>query len=183
MATLSSGAGLLMLQPTPSVSRGRCPVTLADPRQSGGFNPRPPFPEGDADVTLPESAVIQDSTEREDRPFYDRVFIAGETAGGILADVRRSGKAGDALAPMEIDQLITAEAAARARGVSILAETGRGRTITLSIQLLPGTGVIDPGRYVRYSSWVSGCFGISRAVSVNYANGVLRQSVTLEVRE
>ena len=137
----------------------------------------------DPDVTLPESAVIQESTEREDRPFYDRVFIAGETAGGILADVRRAGKAGDALAPMEIDRLITAEAAARARGVSILAETGRGRTITLSIQLLPGTGVIDPGRYIRYGAGSSACFGLSRAVEVSYTNGVLRQSVTMEVRE
>ena len=134
------------------------------------------------DITLPEAAVVQESSEREDRPFFDRVFVAGESGAGILADVRRAGLAGDKLAPMVVDRLITAEAAARARGISILAETGRARRITLSMPLLPGTGVIDPGRYIRYGEGSSAAFGISRAVTLNYAAGTLRQAVTMEVR-
>ena len=37
-----------LFQSTPSVSRGRCHVQQRASRQAEGFNPRPPFPEGDA---------------------------------------------------------------------------------------------------------------------------------------
>ena len=40
-------------QSTPSVSRGRCIEQGGVLRDKPGFNPRPPFPEGDAEIRVP----------------------------------------------------------------------------------------------------------------------------------
>lgn len=60
------------------------------------------------------------------------MFVSGQDVG-VLGQVTRAGTAGDVLAPMVVDALITEAAAARQRGV-----VGAG-SVTVA---LPGDGLI-----------------------------------------
>lgn len=130
-------------------------------------------------VELPSAVVVQESVDWVNKPHYDRVFVSGEE-GGVLANVKRAGTAGASLAPMVVDRLVTAESVARQRGMAILADTGRQRQVALRLPVLAETGVIDPGRLLRYRDGDSVTVGLSRAVAVSYQGGTLRQTVTLE---
>lgn len=68
----------------------------------------------------------------------------------MLAQVTRAGTAGDVLAPMVVDALITEAAAARQRGVAVLADTGRQMELSLRLPVLAETGIIAPGAFVAY---------------------------------
>ena len=46
-----------MFQSTPSVSRGRCHAPSSSPTTKYSFNPRPPFPEGDAQTRQAPGSV------------------------------------------------------------------------------------------------------------------------------
>lgn len=61
----------------------------------------------------------------------------------------RAGMAGEVLAPMIVDTLIT-EAAARQRGLAVLADTGRQIGVNLRMPVLTSTGIIEPGSFVAY---------------------------------
>lgn len=67
------------------------------------------------DFVLPVDTVARESLRWVDKPAYNRVFVAGQETG-VLGQVTRSGTAGDVLAPMVVDALITQAAAARQRG-------------------------------------------------------------------
>jgi len=64
--------------------------------------------------------------------------------------VTRTGTAGNLLAPMVVDPLITQAAAARQRGVAVLADTGRQIEVSLRLPVLAETGIIEPGAFVEY---------------------------------
>lgn len=68
----------------------------------------------------------------------------------MLGQVTRQGTAGDWLAPMVTDSLITTAAAARQRGLAALSDTGRQLDISLRLPVLPATGIIQPGAYIQY---------------------------------
>jgi hypothetical protein len=118
------------------------------------------------DLELPSSVTSQEGIEWTDRAVYNRVFVSGEGVGGILGQITRQGTAGDALAPMVTDALITHADAARQRGISILAATGRTADVTLRLPVLPETGVITPGKFVRYTDGAVQRFGIVRSVGI-----------------
>lgn len=101
------------------------------------------------DFELPVDATLQESLRWVDKPNYNRVYVSGEGAG-VLAQVSRSGTAGDVLAPMVVDSLITEGVAARQRGISVLADTGRQIEVGLKLPVLPETGIIVPGAFVDY---------------------------------
>jgi hypothetical protein len=65
-------------------------------------------------VQMPAAIITTDSLEPEPRPAYNAVYVSG-MAQGVLGHVRRSGTAGDLLAPQVTDALITHEVAARQR--------------------------------------------------------------------
>lgn len=62
----------------------------------------------------------------------------------------RAGTVGDVLAPMVVDALITQAAAARQRGIAVLADTGRQIELSLRLPVLQETGIIAPGAFVAY---------------------------------
>lgn len=134
------------------------------------------------DITLPSAVTVRESIEWKDSASYNRVFVSGQNAG-ILARVTRAGTGGDLLAPMVTDSLITHADAARQRGLSILGASGRQAVVSLTLPVLPQTGVIQPGKFIKYTDGTSELIGLSRGVSVS-ANGAaaLSQTVTLEVR-
>jgi hypothetical protein len=96
--------------------------------------------------------------------------------------VKKLGTAGDYLDTMVTDSLITSAAAARQRGGTILSQTGRMATISISLPVLPETGIIRPGRLIKYVDSGQTILGMSKSVSVSLQGGPsLRQSIELEV--
>lgn len=62
----------------------------------------------------------------------------------------------------------------------ILSDTGAQADVTLSLQVRPETGVIQPGALVQYEEGAETFLGLVRGVSVDWQRPVLRQSITLE---
>lgn len=133
------------------------------------------------DFELPADVATREGIDWADKPAYNRVFVSGQQAG-VLGQVTRAGTAGDVLAPMATDALITHADAARQRGISILADTGRRADVALSLPVLPATGVIEPGKLVRYTDGGTQRLGLVRATSVSWGSNALdlKQSITLE---
>lgn len=117
------------------------------------------------DFELPSDVTTRENIEWLDKARYNRVFVSGQQAG-VLGQVTRDGTAGDLLAPMVTDALITAAAAARQRGLSILSDTGRQANVALRLPVLAETGVITPGKFVRYTDAGVARIGIVRSTAV-----------------
>ena len=133
------------------------------------------------DIELPSAVTIQESIQWQDKAPYNRVFVSGQQSG-ILGQVTRAGTAGDEVAPMVTDALITHADAARQRGISILGDTGRVANVTLSLPVLPETGIIEVGKFVRYVDGAVTRKGIVRSSSVSVGASAVdvRQQITLE---
>lgn len=117
------------------------------------------------DFVLPVDAVARESLRWVEKPGYNRVFVSGQEVG-VLGQVTRAGTAGDVLAPMVVDALITEAAAARQRGIAVLADTGRQIEVSLRLPVLAETGIIEPGAFVEYQDGSSTRLGIVRSTQV-----------------
>jgi hypothetical protein len=130
--------------------------------------------------SVPESIVTTEGIEWLEKPSYNAVYVSGESLG-VLGHVVRSGSAGDLPAQMVTHPLMTAQAAARQRGLSILADTGKQQSLTLSMPLDPTTYGIDlmtPTMLIEYGA--DHLRGMVRATRIEAKLGSVRQSITLE---
>jgi hypothetical protein len=114
---------------------------------------------------LPVDAVEKESLRWLEKPSYNRVFVSGQEAG-VLAQVTRSGTAGDSLAPMVVDALITEAAVARQRGMAVLSDIGRQIEVSLNLPVLLDTGIIEPGAVVQYRDAGVDRIGLVRSTQV-----------------
>ena len=117
------------------------------------------------DFVLPVDAVARESLRWIEKPAYNRVFVSGQDVG-VLGQVTRAGTAGDVLAPMVVDALITEAAAARQRGTAVLADTGRQIEVRLRLPVLAETGIIEPGAFVEYQDGSVTRLGLVRSTQV-----------------
>ncbi|MBK8336972.1 MAG: hypothetical protein IPL03_10420 [Sterolibacteriaceae bacterium] len=117
------------------------------------------------DFVLPVDAVARESLRWLEKPAYNRVFVSGQDVG-VLGQVTRAGTAGEVLAPMVVDPLITEAAAARQRGIAVLADTGHQLEVSLRLPVLAETGIIEPGAFVEYQDGSVTRLGIVRATKV-----------------
>ncbi|WP_370525923.1 hypothetical protein [Methylococcus sp. BF19-07] len=117
------------------------------------------------DYVLPVDAVARESLRWIEKPAYNRVFVSGQDVG-VLGQVTRAGTAGDALAPMVVDALITEAAAARQRGLAVLADTGQQIEVSLRLPVLAETGIIEPGAFVEYEDGSVTRLGLVRSTQV-----------------
>jgi len=131
------------------------------------------------DYELPAAVVTREAIEWVDKPDYNRVFVSG-SRNGVLGQVTRAGSAGDREAPMIVDDLITHATAARQRGLVALADTGRQASVSLSLPVLNETGLIVPGKLVRYLDGSATRLGLVRSASLDYDGVTLRQTVGVE---
>lgn len=135
------------------------------------------------DYQLPSDAVEVEGTEWVRNPAYNRVYVSGEGAG-VLGEVVRAGTPGDFDAPMVTHPLITDLEAARQRGIAELSAAGSSQTVSLSMQIAPQTGVIKPGKLIRYVDRSGPRLGIARSTSISWDGAAkLRQQIALEVPE
>lgn len=134
------------------------------------------------DFSLPAAVTLRESVEWIERPAYNAVYVSGEGAG-VLARVRRSGTAGDFLAPMVTDPLNTASQAASQRGRAILADTGPQIRLTLETPILPEVGIYPVGSMVQFTDHGASKMGLVRALSLQAAFPRVRQILEIECRE
>lgn len=130
------------------------------------------------DFEIPAAVAEVEGTEFVDKPDYNRVFVGGVSAG-VFGPVTRAGTAGDLIAPQVTHALITDVTAQRQRGLAELANTNRQAILTLTMPVLPETGVILPGNFVRFQG-AETAMGIVRSTSVNWAAPKLRQTLEVE---
>jgi len=146
--------------------------------------PEAPWNWGDVvpDFELPSAVASRESIRWAYRPRYNRVFVQGMSVG-VRGRVTRAGTAGDLAAQMVVDALMTHEIAARQRGIPVLANTGSIATVGLKLPVLESTGVIKPGRFVRYVDEGVTRIGLSRSVAVAADANVITQTLEVEVHE
>lgn len=136
------------------------------------------------DIQLPTAVVQRESIEWYESPDYNAVYVSGTTSG-VTAQVKRTGSAADKVAEMVTDPLITHVDAARQRGIAELGMSGAMANIVLSMPILSETGIILPGKMLKYVDGADALISLSRGVNVTAqwgSNGalVLRQSVEVE---
>lgn len=146
--------------------------------------PRAPWEWGELtpDFVIPAAAAQQISTEFFDKPAYNGVYVGG-TQAGVFGPVVRTGTVGDVLAPQVTHPLITDATAQRLRGLAVLSDTGKQRRVQLSMQVLPETGLIHPGKLVQIGTGASAYRGLVRSTAVEWAMPRLRQNIELEIHE
>jgi hypothetical protein len=120
-----------------------------------------------ANIQLPSAPVIQESISWENRAEYDSVYVSGSATGGVLGKVVRTGSGGLSTAPMVTDILITHPVAARQRGIYELSKYGKATKYQLTLPILPETGIIMPGKIVRYTDDGNSNTGVVDSVRVN----------------
>lgn len=133
------------------------------------------------DVTLAQDVFTSVGTDRDDGPDINGVYVSG-TNQGVIALIKRIGSAGDKLAEMVADPLITANLAAQQRGIAILGAAGTKHRVELELPVLTGInqpGILDVGQLVQVNDDVP-WRGRVRGVSVNAAMPKLRQTVSIE---
>ncbi|BCL59977.1 hypothetical protein DGMP_06700 [Desulfomarina profundi] len=137
------------------------------------------------DLIITESVVRQISHEWAPGPGYNGIFVTG-TAQGVMAKVKRTGSAGDRLAPMVTDALITQTAAARERGRVALAASGSWQNLSIVLPLFapPGQpGLLLPGALVKVvrprGTWVGQVTG-NRITGMRNNGLSVRQVINVE---
>lgn len=131
------------------------------------------------DLQLPADVMSVEGIEWVDRAAYNRVFVSGVQHGNV-AQVTRTGTAGDLLAPMVTDALVTATEASRQRGLYELAKGGRWAELSLKLPVLAETGVIHPGKFVRYNDGAVDRLGIVRSANVQDDGTEIWQTIGVE---
>lgn len=131
-----------------------------------------------ADFEIPADAAEVEGTEYIDKPAYNRVFLGGIGAG-VFGPFTRAGTAGNVIAPQVNHALITHPDAHRQRGIAELSDTGKQERITLNMQVLPETGVIVPGKFIRYLGDTP-VMGIVRSTAIDWSRPRLRQTLEIE---
>lgn len=135
------------------------------------------------DYELPSAATTKVGIEWIENPPWNAVYVAGSGPGAILGQVKRAGTAGDIVAPMATDPLITAAAAARQRGESILGDAGSGQRLTLEAPVLETVGIYPVGALIRFVDGAVERLGIVRGVSVNASMPKVRQTLEVECHD
>jgi hypothetical protein len=131
------------------------------------------------DIELPSASIIQESVSWENRADYDSIYVSGTSVGGVLGQVKRIGSAGAKPAPMVTDALITSVIAARQRGIYELSKFGRVVKYQLNMPILQETGIIMPGKTVRYVDNGISSTGTTDSVQVNVSLPNASQTINL----
>ncbi len=137
------------------------------------------------DVDLVDDYLLRRSTGTAMGVRHNAVEVRGEMTGGIRGQVRITGTAGDIALPQVADPLITAYAAAEARGIRELSQVGPIGKVAIELPLFnPATspGLVSPGMLARLSGeLMTRALGVSIAASSTDNGGLyVRQSLELE---
>lgn len=135
-----------------------------------------PLQESDYDILLPESIVLEQSTDYETYPDYNGISLTNDKTGqtGI---VKRTGTSGDVLVETVNNNLFTSAAVMGSFGKAALAKAGLVESHTFNMPLTSKVGQCKPADVLAFNAeW----WGIVDAVSVSFTYSKVSQSVTVE---
>ena len=135
------------------------------------------------DIELPAGIATVEDTEWPVKPGYNGIYLRGEP--GVATYFRnRAGTLGDVLKPMAVHPLLVHADAAAQRAIAELSDSGAQVWHSLELMVLPATGLIKPGKLVRYTD--DGAVtrtGIVRSTRVHDdAEARLTQTIQIEAR-
>lgn len=96
------------------------------------------------DIAVHDDVILQYNSTPAVNPLYNKVFVRGEQQG-VMCGVRRTGTAGDVIAPDIVDALITDNQAARMRGTAELADSGYKDDISITLPVMATLPPCLPG--------------------------------------
>lgn len=134
------------------------------------------------DCEIHIDAAMTDSYQRADQPAYNGVYVSGQQQGAV-GHVYLQGTAGDLLAPLVTDLLLTDIDAVRQRGQAILGASGPQASVQMTLPVLTGAGkpgVLELGWLCSVVGDGATWYGVVRAVSVAVKLPSVLQTVTLE---
>lgn len=134
------------------------------------------------DYELPSAVVTVEGLTWRSKPAYNRVFVYG-MQGGAGVQATRAGSAGDVLAPMVTDALVTHVDAGRGRAEAILADTGEQTDVRLRVPVFGDVGLILPGSLVKYMDGEEVRYGLARAIQVEASPSESWQTIELETHD
>lgn len=137
------------------------------------------WPDMEPDIELPVAPVTVEGIEWVRMPAYNRVYVFQE-GGSVRGRVTRAGTDGATEAPQIAHPLITAGDAVLQAGTAALSNTGKQAMVSLRLPVLEETGLILPGKLVRYVDGSKTRLGLVRSTSVSWERPVLRQTIKLE---
>ena len=132
------------------------------------------------DIDMPPDPVEVEGIEFVSKPVYNRVYVSGTDVGGRTGKVTRASTAGDLVAPMVVDPLMTAIEATEQRGKAELSDIGEQAIVSLRFPVLVETGIVDPGKLIRYYDGTVYRRGLTRGVQVNATQEEVWQTVRIE---
>ncbi|MFW2039278.1 hypothetical protein ACG92Y_12325 [Acinetobacter ursingii] len=135
-----------------------------------------PLQESDYDILLPESIVLEQSTDYETYPDYNGISLTNDKTGqtGI---VKRTSTSGDVVAETVNNNLFTSASVMGAYAKSTLAKAGLVETHTFNMPLTDQIGLCKPADILAFNAdW----WGVVDSVSVSFAYSKVNQSVTVE---
>jgi hypothetical protein len=136
------------------------------------------------DIALPDLVLKTADSNWQPGPPFNRIFVSGEHAG-VNLDLTRDGTAGDKVAPMVVDRLLTEVTANRERGRVELSKSGKKSVETMDIPLAvppDEPALILPGSLVQVeeaTTWK----GLAISVSIEASNSsavTVNQKITVE---
>lgn len=135
-----------------------------------------PLQESDYDILLPESIVLEQSTDYETYPDYNGISLTNDRTGqtGI---VKRTSTSGDVVAETVNNNLFTSASVMGAYAKSSLAKAGLVETHTFNMPLTDQIGLCKPADILAFNAdW----WGVVDSVSVSFTYSKVNQSVTVE---
>ncbi len=133
------------------------------------------------DKTIPLSLIKTQSLKWTEKPSYNGVYVSGENTG-VTGFVRRYGTDGGFQAPAFVNPMISAEAAARSKGISILSSGGKQASVGLDLPMHEDLGLVTPGMLIEVdpsAPWR----GMVRSTAISATRGdslTVTQSIELE---
>lgn len=129
----------------------------------------------DYDRLIPESIVLNQSTDFELYPDYNAITLTNDRSGAT-GQVKRTGTAGDLIYPSENNPLFN-HVSMTAFGKSKLAKAGMVETHTFDMPIDSKIGECSPGEIFAFNAeW----WGIIDSVSVSFTHSKVNQSVVVE---
>lgn len=127
---------------------------------------KPKYPMGEPIYSLPSAKLFECSEAEVKGNTFNAIVVSGENVG-ITAVIRKDGSAGEKIAPMIINRLITAEEAARRTGFNNIYNTADiASTIDVVAPLYPEAPQLYPSDMVRIDNDI----GWIDSVSINGSN-------------
>lgn len=131
---------------------------------------------------VPSDIIVGLGSSYSLKPIYNGVYVSGESLG-VTARVKRTSTAGELIAPMVVDPLITHIDAARMRGEAVLSDVGAQELFRFDMPVEQTLGILPLLKLIEIDEDGSFYRGITRAIRINaqWQDGVVvRQTLEIE---